>query len=67
MDRGDPVLYTGTEYSIIRPFLIESLCYGGLQQPPLVRYVGKSSLVRQGLKIFAENLEKKNLFFLWLE
>ena len=47
MERGCPYLYTGSKFRVICPSVL--IIQGGLQQPPLGKYVWEKPSGEQGL------------------
>ena len=47
MERGCPYLYTGSKFRVIWPSVL--IIQGGLQQPPLGKYVWEKPSGKQGL------------------
>ena len=47
MERGCPYLYTGSKFRVIWPLVL--IIQGGLQQPPLGKYVWEKPSGEQGL------------------
>ena len=49
MEKGCPYLYTGSKFRVIWPSVL--IIQGGLQQPPLGKYVWEKPSGEQGLKL----------------